>query len=122
MEPASARLRRTVESAFRRFLLQDPIRSIFGRTTRLQVTVLLGLIGYLIIWSFVGLLYRTWMTPGKNLPGVYNTRTTLGSLSDRIGVLAYTLTPLSVMLAHRESVLSLLTGVSYQSFGFYTAG
>ncbi|KAL7782347.1 ferric reductase like transmembrane component domain-containing protein [Trichoderma afarasin] len=118
IEPASARLRRTVGSAIRHFLLRDSIRSIFGHTTRLQVIVLLSLIGYLIIWTFVGLTYRTWVTPVENLPGVYNTRTTLGPWSDRIGVLAYALTPLSVMLANRESVLSLLTGVPYQSFSF----
>ncbi|KAL7910602.1 ferric reductase like transmembrane component domain-containing protein [Trichoderma velutinum] len=118
LEPASTRLGRTVRSATRRFLLRDSIRSIFGRTTRLQVTILLSLVGYLTIWSFVGLTYRTWVTPVKNLPGVYNTRTTLGPWSDRIGVLAYALTPLSVMLATRESVLSLLTGVPYQSFNF----
>ncbi|PTB52025.1 hypothetical protein M431DRAFT_497328 [Trichoderma harzianum CBS 226.95] len=115
---SSARLRRTVGSAIRYFLLRDSIRSIFGRTTRLQVTVLLSLIGYLIIWFFVGLTYRTWVTPVKNLPGVYNTRTTLGPWSDHIGVLAYALTALSAMLANRESALSFLTRVSYQSFSF----
>ncbi|KAH0492022.1 hypothetical protein TgHK011_003419 [Trichoderma gracile] len=77
-----------------------------------------SLIGYLTIWSFVGLAYRTWVTPVKNLPGVYNTRTTLGPWSDRIGVLAYALTPLSIMLANRESLLSLLIGVPYQAFNF----
>ncbi|KAL6796457.1 hypothetical protein J3E68DRAFT_401026 [Trichoderma sp. SZMC 28012] len=48
IEPASARLRRTVGSAIRHFLLRDSIRPIFGHTNRLQVTVLLSLIGYLI--------------------------------------------------------------------------
>lgn len=59
IEPASARFRCTFGSAIRHFLLRDSIPSIFGRTTRLQVTVLLSLIGYPIIWSFVGLTYQT---------------------------------------------------------------
>ncbi|KAL7940791.1 ferric reductase like transmembrane component domain-containing protein [Trichoderma barbatum] len=117
-ETSSARLGRAVRSAIRRYLIPESIHSIFGRITRLQVTVLLSLIGYLTLWSFIGLTYRTWVTPVKNLPGVYNTRTTLGPWSDRIGVLAYALTPLSVMLANRESLLSLLTGVPYQNFNF----
>ncbi len=62
--------------------------------------------------------YSTWITPVKNLPGVYNTRTSLGPWSDRIGVIAYALTPLSVLLSCRESVLSLVTGIPYQSFMF----
>ncbi|EGR44885.1 uncharacterized protein TRIREDRAFT_23353 [Trichoderma reesei QM6a] len=117
-ESASARLGRTARAAVQRYLLPEFIRSVFGHATRLQVVVLVSLIGYLTIWSFVGLAYRTWVTPVKNLPGVYNTRTTLGPWSDRIGVLAYALTPLSVMLANRESLLSLLTGVPYQGFNF----
>ena len=52
------------------------------------------------------------------MPGVYNTRTSLGPWSDRVGVIAYALTPLSVMLSSRESLLSILTGVPYQSFNF----
>ncbi|KAI1086611.1 ferric reductase like transmembrane component-domain-containing protein, partial [Rostrohypoxylon terebratum] len=59
-----------------------------------------------------------WITPVKNKPGLYNTRTTLGPWSDRIGVFAYALTPLSVMLSSRESILSLITGLPYQSFNF----
>lgn len=121
IEPASARLRRTIGSAIRHFLLRDSIRPIFGHTTRLQVTVLLSLIGYLIIWFFVGLTYRAWVTPVKNLPGVYNTRTTLGPWSDRIGVLVYALTPLSPMLANWESVLSLLKKYHTRASAFYTA-
>ena len=58
------------------------------------------------------------MTPVKNLPGVYNTRTGLGGFSDRVGALAYALTPLAVALGSRESILTLLTGVPYQSFNF----
>ncbi|KAL6697084.1 hypothetical protein J3F84DRAFT_393861 [Trichoderma pleuroticola] len=68
---SSAKLRRAVRSAVRRFLLRYSIRSICGRTTCLRVAVLLSLV-------------------------------------------AYALTPLSVMLANLESMLSLLTGVPYQ--------
>lgn len=112
------KVRRTATAAKRRYLLPDSVRIIFGRTTRFQVVVLASLCAYLTIWTFVGFEYKKWITPVKNMPGVYNTRTSLGPWSDRIGVLAYALTPLSVMLANRESLLSLFTGVPYQSFNF----
>jgi predicted ferric reductase len=113
-----AKLQRTLAVTVRRRFLPDAVRSVFGRTTRLQVTLLGGLTAYLIIWSFVGMTYQQWITPVKNMDGVYNTRTTLGPWSDRIGILAYALTPLSVLLANRESLLSVMTGVPYQSFNF----
>lgn len=112
------KVRRTIGAATRQYFLPDAVRSIFGRTTRLQVVILASLVGYLTIWSFVGLTYRKWITPVKDMPGTYNTRSTLGPWSDRIGVLAYALTPLSIMLSSRESILSLITGVPYQSFNF----
>ncbi|KAK1982600.1 ferric reductase like transmembrane component [Colletotrichum cereale] len=112
------RLRQTISSGMNRYLLPDFIRPIFGRTTRLQVLILAVLSGYLLIFSFVGIVYSTWITPVKNMPGVYNTRVSLGPWSDRIGTLAYALTPLSVLFASRESILSLLTGVPYQNFNF----
>ncbi|KAF4339536.1 ferric reductase FRE2 precursor [Fusarium beomiforme] len=114
----SAKIKRTMASFFRSYLLPDSVRVIFGRTTRLQVSLLSILVVYLIIASFAGLYYRKWVVAVPDMPGVYTTRTTLGPWSNRIGVLAYALTPLSVMLASRESTLSLLTGVPYQSFNF----
>lgn len=63
-------------------------------------------------------MYRTWVTPVASAPGKFNTRTGLGGFSDRIGVLAYALTPLTVALAGRESILSLITGIPYQHFNF----
>ncbi|KAI1347428.1 ferric reductase like transmembrane component-domain-containing protein [Xylaria sp. FL0043] len=99
-------------------LLPDASRPIFGRTTRLQVLILAVLAAYLFIFSFAGITYQTWITPVKNYPGLYNTRTSIGPFADRVGVLAYVLTPLSVILSTRESILSLLTGVPYQSFNF----
>lgn len=113
-----SRIRRTAASLIRRYLLPDSVRFIFGRTTRLQVLILTVLAGYLLIFSFAGLTYQTWITPIKNMPGLYNTRTTLGPWSDRVGIFAYALTPLSIMLSSRESILSLLTGLPYQSFNF----
>lgn len=112
------RLKDCVSAYRRQFLLPEAVRPIFGRTTRLQVVILLTLTGYLTVWSFVGIVYKTWITPVKKMEGVYNTRTSLGPWSDRIGVLAYALTPLSVLLSQRESLLSLITGVPYQSFNF----
>ncbi|KAG9927475.1 hypothetical protein KCV02_g9044, partial [Aureobasidium melanogenum] len=112
------RFQRAVSSHTRRYLLPDFARPIFGRTTRLQVLILMILTGYLAVWSFVGILYGRWVTPVKKMPGVYSTRTSLGPWADRIGVLAYALTPLSILLSSRESILSLLTGLPYQSFNF----
>lgn len=98
--------------------MPDAWHLVFGRATRLQVTILLLLTCYLIIWTFIGMTYQKWITPVKKMPGIYNTRTTLGPWSDRIGVLAYALTPLSVLLGNRESLLSVLTGIPYQKFNF----
>lgn len=112
------RFRASVKATSRRYLLPESLRTIFGRTTKLNVLVLVILIGYLTIFTFVGIVYKTWITPVKKMPGVYNTRTGLGPWSDRIGVMAYALTPLSILLSSRESVLSLITGISYQHFNF----
>jgi len=112
------RLRRSLASYRRQYLLPEFARPVFGRTTRLQILVLASLTGYLAVFSFVGIVYNTWITPVKNMPGVYNTRTSLGPWADRVGVIAYALTPLSVLLSSRESVLSLITGLPYQSFNF----
>ncbi|KAI1419126.1 ferric reductase like transmembrane component-domain-containing protein [Xylaria sp. FL1777] len=113
-----ARFSRASSAYVRGLLLRDPARPIFGRTTGLQVLILAVLAGYLLIVSFAGITYQTWITPVKDSPGLYNTRTSIGPFSDRIGVLAYALTPLAVLLSTRESILSLLTGVPYQSFNF----
>jgi predicted ferric reductase len=115
---AIQRFATAVPSYARSYLLPDASRLIFGRVTRTQVLTLVTLVGYLTIWSFVGIIYGKWVTPVKNMPGVYNTRTSLGPFSDRVGVIAYALTPLSVMLSSRESILSLVTGMPYQSFNF----
>lgn len=112
------KLKRSVSSFRRAYLLPDFSPRLLGHVTRLQVLVLLVLSGYLTVFSFVGMTYQTWVTPVKASPGVNNTRTTLGPFADRIGVLAYALTPLSVLLASRESLLSAITGIPYQSFMF----
>ncbi|KAF5600363.1 ferric reductase FRE2 precursor [Fusarium pseudoanthophilum] len=114
----SARLKKTAAAFLRSYLLPDSLRAVFGRTTRLQVSLLSIFVVYLTIASFASLYYRKWVVAVPDMPGVYTVRTTLGPWSNRVGVLAYALTPLSVMLASRESILSLLTGIPYQSFNF----
>ncbi|KAM0327173.1 hypothetical protein ACHAQA_006305 [Verticillium albo-atrum] len=114
----ATRFARAVAAIRRRHLLPDSVRFIFGRTTRLQVLVLVILTGYLTIWSFIGIHYQTWRTPVKAVPGMYQTRSSVGAWSDRVGVLAYALTPFSIMLSSRESILSALTGIPYQNFNF----
>lgn len=112
------RISNTIASSTRKWLLPDANHFIFGRTTRLQVAILGILCAYLTLWTFLGIVYGTWITPIKNNPGVFNTRTSLGPWSNRIGVVAYALTPLSVLLSSRESLLSVMTGVPYQNFNF----
>lgn len=111
------KIKRTVASMRRRLLLSDFSPRFLGHVTRLQVTILLVLAAYLIVLTFIGIVYKIWITPVKNST-LHNTRSSLGPFADRLGVLAYALTPLSVLLASRESLLSLITGVPYQSFMF----
>ncbi|PKS12639.1 hypothetical protein jhhlp_000847 [Lomentospora prolificans] len=117
VQPTSTRLKRAALASIRRHLLPEAFFP-FGRASRLQVTILGILCAYLTIWTFLGIGYRKWVTPVASSPGYYNTRTSLGPWSDRIGVLAYALTPLSVLLSTRESFLSVVTGVPYQNFNF----
>ncbi|KAL1866716.1 hypothetical protein Daus18300_006660 [Diaporthe australafricana] len=112
------KLKRSASSFRRTYLLPEFAPRILGHVTRLQVLVLFILAGYLTVFSFVGMAYQTWITPVKSSPGLNNTRTSLGPFADRVGVLAYALTPLSVLLASRESLLSAVTGIPYQSFMF----
>ena len=112
------RLSRSIAATFRVYLQPDASRLLFGPVSRLQVLVLLILASYLTVFTFVGIVYKKWVTPVTDMPGVYNTRTGLGPWSDRIGVLAYALIPFSVLLSSRESVLSLITGIPYQHFNF----
>lgn len=72
----------------------------------------------LTLHSLVGIVYKTWITPIEDYSGLHNTRTGLGGFSDRVGALAYALTPFSILLSNRESCLSLLTGIPYQHFNF----
>ncbi|EEY21463.1 conserved hypothetical protein [Verticillium alfalfae VaMs.102] len=109
---------RAAAATARSYLLPDSIRFVFGRTTRLQVLILTILVIYLTIFSFVGMTYALWISPVKDHPGVYKEQNTAGIWSNRIGILAYAITPFSVLLASRESILSILTGVPYQAFNF----
>ncbi|CAO1636162.1 unnamed protein product [Parajaminaea phylloscopi] len=108
-----------LSSVNRRYLLpRNPLPSVFGNASRLQLVILAVLAGYLTIWTFLGMSYSKWITPVAKAPGKYNTRTSLGPFADRVGVLAYALLPLSILLSSRESILSLMTGVPYQHFNF----
>jgi predicted ferric reductase len=71
----------------------------------------------LTLCSLAGIVYKTWITPVKNTT-LHNTRTGLGGFSDRVGAVAYALTPLTVALSTRESILTLATGIPYQSSNF----
>ncbi|KAI9635137.1 ferric reductase like transmembrane component-domain-containing protein [Dioszegia hungarica] len=117
---SQSRLGATISSFTTRHFLPElrPLRFLFGRTTRLQIAALALIITYLSVFSFAGIVYKSWITPVKNMPGVYNTRSSLGPWSDRIGVIAYALTPVSILLVMRESLLSVITGVPYQHFNF----
>jgi ferric-chelate reductase len=42
----------------------------------------------------------------------------LGWWSNRVGILSYALTPFTVLLATRENLLTILTGIPYQHFNF----
>ncbi|KAL2869060.1 ferric reductase family protein [Aspergillus lucknowensis] len=112
------RLGTSIKAFTRRHLLPESLTWFFGHTTRLQILILAILIAYLTVFTFVGISYKKWVTPVSDSPGVYNTRTGLGPWSDRIGVLAFALTPLSVLLSSRESLLSLITGIPYHHFMF----
>ncbi|PIG89444.1 ferric-chelate reductase [Aspergillus arachidicola] len=111
------RMRRSLGSIYHRYFVQESLTFIFGRTTRFNILVLAILAGYLIIFSFVGIVYKTWYLPvkGTNLTSTPNG---IGPWADRIGVLAYALTPLAVLLCTRESLLSLCTGIPYHHFNF----
>lgn len=54
----------------------------------------------------------------KGNPSLHNTRTGLGGFADSVGAMSYALTPFTVALGTRESILSALTGISPSSFNF----
>ncbi|KAI9642830.1 hypothetical protein NHQ30_008563 [Ciborinia camelliae] len=108
---------RGTTATFRRYLLPEICVKFFGNVTRLQILILAILLGYLLIFTLVGNVYKVWITPVKKT-NLHNTRSWLGGFSDRVGALAYALTPFTVLLSTRESALSLATGIPYQSFNF----
>ncbi|CAG8949888.1 hypothetical protein HYFRA_00004216 [Hymenoscyphus fraxineus] len=116
-ESAYSRAWGGVRSFLRRRLLPEGLVSVFGHVSRLQILILSIMLAYLLVFSLVGIVYKTWITPVKN-SNLTNRRTGLGGFSDRIGVLAYALTPLTVALSTRESILTLITGIPYQSLNF----
>ncbi|KAK2073417.1 hypothetical protein P8C59_007703 [Phyllachora maydis] len=116
------RLTAALAALARRHLLRPapaPLRRLFGHTTRLQLLILAVLAFYLAVLTFAGHVWGVWYSPAQAGPaGTFSTRSTLGPLADRLGVLAYALTPLAVLLAQRESLLALLTGVPASAFVF----
>ncbi|KAB8264247.1 ferric reductase like transmembrane component-domain-containing protein [Aspergillus pseudonomiae] len=111
------RMSRSLGSIYHRYFVQESLTPLFGRTTRFNILVLAILAGYLIIFSFVGIVYKTWYIPVKGT-NLRSTPTGIGPWADRLGVLAYALTPLAVLLCTRESLLSLCTGIPYHHFNF----
>ncbi|KAH8592699.1 ferric reductase like transmembrane component-domain-containing protein [Bisporella sp. PMI_857] len=100
------------------WLLPESFAGFFGHVTWLQVVVLCILLAYLLIFSLVGIVYETWVTPARGYTSLYNRRTGICGFSDRVEAIAYALTPLTVAPSTRESILSLITGIPYQSFNF----
>ncbi|KAI4621415.1 uncharacterized protein J4E87_006631 [Alternaria ethzedia] len=90
---------------------------VFRYTTRLQVLILALLCVYLTVFSFTGITYKTWITPIKGT-NLHNTRSGIGGFADRVGAFAFALTPLTIALCSRDSMLSMVTGIPYQSFNF----
>lgn len=72
---------------------------------------------WLIGSSFTGITYKTWVTPVKGT-NLKNIRSGIGGFADRLGAFAFALTPLTIALCSRDSMLSLITGIPYQSFNF----
>jgi len=104
-------------ASFRRRLLPESLAGMFGHVSRVQLLALAGICAYLFIFTMVGIVYKKWVTPIKKST-LHNTRTGLGPWSDRIGIMAYALTPLTLLLASRESLLSLVTGIPHHHFMF----
>jgi hypothetical protein len=67
--------------------------------------------------SLTSITSRTWITPIKNST-LHNTRSGLGGFADRVGALAFALTPFAILLSSRESILSSVTGIASQHFVF----
>lgn len=115
----TSRILQACASVLRRHLLPGILPPVFHHASRLQVLILVLFTAYLTVFTFVGIgPWRTWVTPVRDMDGVYNTRTTLGPWTNRLGTLAYGLMPLSILLANRESFLSAVTGVPYHHFNF----
>ncbi|RHZ57288.1 ferric reductase family protein [Aspergillus thermomutatus] len=111
------RIQQFLKSVYHRHLLREWLPGVFGYTG-FNILLLLILTAYLTIFSFVGIVYKTWYSPVSGYPNLHQTRVGLGPWADRLGVLAYALTPLAVLLATRESLLSLLTGIPHHHFIF----
>ncbi|CAI6334523.1 unnamed protein product [Periconia digitata] len=108
---------RSLAAASRKALLPEGFQSLFPNTTRLQVLIFSIFFVYITLFTFLGIEYKKWYTPAKGTDK-FSIRTGLAGFSNRIGALSYALTPLTVALCSRDSILSLLTGIPYQHFNF----
>lgn len=115
--PYSRVIRTTLVYLRRRLLPKFP-GSFFGQISRVQVLILALLSSYLLLCSLVGIVYKSWVTPNMMNPNVFDTRSGFAGYADRVGVFAFALTPLTIFLSTRESILTLITGISYQHFNF----
>jgi predicted ferric reductase len=112
------RASRAAKSWLRSHLLPNASRWLFGRASRLQALIFLILLSYLTVFTFIGVAYKSWTTPVNESNEISSIRTGLAPFANRIGMLAYALLPLSILLSSRESLLSLITGIPYQNFMF----
>ncbi|KAI6246335.1 Ferric/cupric reductase transmembrane component 2 [Erysiphe necator] len=112
------RIYRTTCSFLHRHLYPVFPGSTFGHVSRLQVLVFAVISTYISIFSLIGITYKSWESPHKDNPSIIDTRTGFAGFADRVGVFAFALTPLTIFLSTRESVLTLITGISYQHFNF----
>ncbi|KAF8430187.1 hypothetical protein EV426DRAFT_708328 [Tirmania nivea] len=101
----------------RRHLLSQPFMGILPSMTRLQALLVLLLVVYAILFSFIGIVYKEWVNP-TTPPG---RRIGFNKfVGDRTGMLALPQKwrPLKFFTDHNTSstVFSLVTGISYQNF------
>ncbi|POS86298.1 hypothetical protein EPUL_003099 [Erysiphe pulchra] len=113
-----ARVYRTTCTYLHRHLYPKFPGTTFGNVSRLQVLVFATLSAYLSVFLLIGITYKSWESPHKDNPNIIDTRTGFAGFADRAGVFAFALTPLTLFLSTRESVLTLITGISYQHFNF----
>ncbi|RPB22381.1 hypothetical protein L211DRAFT_826933 [Terfezia boudieri ATCC MYA-4762] len=97
----------------RRHLLPKSHMGILLSMTRLQALLVVLLFVYAILFSFIGIAYKEWVDPTKQPGHRIGFNEFVGN---RTGCLAFALVPLVFVLASRDNIFSLITGISYQNF------